>query len=216
MLRRNLPLSRTASPSNERLLENWSSPMREFSRLQNEMDRFFGNFMSSIFNAAESSLPGSSWLRSWNAPFMGAAMPSLPSTSVGTSMGEMPISFAPTMDVTETPSHYIVSWDIPGVSKDDIRMEVRDSQLIVSGQRKEEKHERATGREYHERAHGSFYRSFMLPADAEADRIEATYRDGVLSVVLPRIEMAKGRVIKIGDAPSKLLKQLEGSEKKAG
>lgn len=108
----------------------------------------------------------------------------------------------------------MVSFDMPGVKKEDIKIEVHGNQLVISGERQREVKEKdgeATLR--HERLHGKFERTFTLPSSINADKIEAHYEDGVLSVVLPKAEAAKGRAIQIQTGQSSFFNKLLGSKK---
>ena len=93
-------------------------------------------------------------------------------------------AFRPVVDVEETETHFMVSLDVPGVSKKDITIELRDNELLISGERK---------------SHGKFQRVLTLPTGIETDKIEAEHRDGVLTVALPKSESAKPRRIKISE-----------------
>jgi HSP20 family protein len=99
------------------------------------------------------------------------------------------LNFPPSCDVNETENHYMVSFDMPGVKKEDVKIELRSNQLRVSGERR---HEARSGRSY-----GKFERTFTLPATINADKIEAHYEDGVLSIALPKAESAKPKNIEI-------------------
>lgn len=113
---------------------------------------------------------------------------------------EMPSTWAPSTDISEAEDHYLLSLEIPGMKKDELKIEVIDNQVVISGERKtEEKHERK-GSLYSERRFGRFQRAFALPTHVDAGKIEAQYEDGVLNVYVPKSEAAKPRQIKIGDA----------------
>lgn len=123
--------------------------------------------------------------------------------------------FNPSCDVEETDTHYVFSFDLPGISKDDIKIEVLDNQLTVSGERKYERKDE-NNRHLVERHYGSFQRSFMLPGDVKSDNIEASYENGVLTLGVPKAEAVKPRQIKIGEGkPGFLGKLLSKDEKKA-
>jgi len=106
--------------------------------------------------------------------------------------------FAPNCEVDETETHYQLKFDIPGIKKEDVQIEVRDNQLLVSGERKEEVTEKHGKRHFTERNYGAFSRVFSLPATVKGDKIEASYTDGVLRIMLPKSESAKPRRIQIG------------------
>jgi HSP20 family protein len=109
--------------------------------------------------------------------------------------GYAPAGFAPSADVEETPTHFLLTLDVPGVPRDDLKIEVREDQLSITGKRRGE----------------AFQRAFRLPAQVDAHGIEAELRDGVLTVALPKAEEAKPRQITVGEAkgPGLLSRLLE-------
>lgn len=122
-----------------------------------------------------------------------------------------PRGFTPTCDVAETENHFMISLDIPGIEKKDLKVEVNDGQLTISGERKHEEIDEDKG-SYHrvERSYGRFERTFMLPTTVEANKIEAQYKEGVLRVALPKKEAAKPREITIEAKPSGFFDRLVG------
>lgn len=106
-------------------------------------------------------------------------------------------AWAPLVDITEDEHGYTVSADIPAVEKEDVKVSVENGQLVVRGERKREA--KVEGRKYHrtERSYGSFYRSFSLPDDADAQKVDATFKNGVLTIHLAKAEEAKPRSIDI-------------------
>ena len=107
--------------------------------------------------------------------------------------------WCPTCDVAENKDHYLVTLDVPGVPKDQIKIEMHDNVLTVSGERKSEARENTEGGRYIERHYGSFFRSFSLPIGVDSTKVEADYKDGVLKLYVPKAETAKARQIKIGE-----------------
>ena len=103
----------------------------------------------------------------------------------------------PAMDVLESKDAYLIRTELPGLRKEDIKLEVKDGMLILSGESKSEKP--AEGVEYRhvERVAAKFWRSFTLPETVKQDGIEATYKDGILEVRVPKAEAAKPRQIEI-------------------
>jgi HSP20 family protein len=103
----------------------------------------------------------------------------------------------PAVDVLESKDSYLIRAELPGMKKEDIKVEVKDETLVLSGERKSEK--LAEGVEYRhvERAAAKFWRSFSLPETTKPDSIEASYKDGVLEVRVPKAEEAKPRQIEI-------------------
>ncbi len=124
------------------------------------------------------------------------------------------VGFQPNCDISETKDHYLLSLDMPGVRKEDIKAEVQGNHLIISGERQREVKEgndEATLR--HERVYGKFERTFVLPTSISSDKIEAHYENGVLNVALPKTESAKGRVIQIQTGSNSFFGKLLGSKK---
>lgn len=105
--------------------------------------------------------------------------------------------WSPLVDITEDDKEYIVKAEIPEMKKEDIKINVHDDVLSISGERKYEKEEK--GKKYHrvERAYGSFMRSFTLPEDADGSKVNAEYKEGVLKVHLPKSEKAKPKAIEV-------------------
>ncbi len=125
--------------------------------------------------------------------------------------------FLPTCDITETKDHYLVSFDIPGVKKENIKIEVQGNTLVISGERKREMNESKTEAAIrHERIYGKFERTFELANSIDADKIEAQYDNGVLNVAVPKAESTKGHTVQIKTGEdgffSKLLSKKEGAK----
>jgi HSP20 family protein len=107
----------------------------------------------------------------------------------------------PAVDVTEEDNRYVVHADLPGLTKDDIEITYQDGCLTLKGEKKVEKKEEKkekNGRVYYrERFEGKFGRNIQLPEKIDADRIEASFKDGVLELVLPFTPEAQPRRIQI-------------------
>jgi HSP20 family protein len=103
----------------------------------------------------------------------------------------------PPVDILESKDSYLLRAELPGMKKEDFHLEVKEGTLTLSGERKSE--EPANGVEYRsvERVDGKFTRSFTLPQTVKHDGIEATYRDGILEIRVPKVEAAKPRQIEI-------------------
>lgn len=103
----------------------------------------------------------------------------------------------PAMNVTQDKDRYYVRAELPGIRTSDLKISVERNKLSVAGKR--EIQEEGDGVSYHrrERAGGSFSRSITLPDDLNADAVDASYRDGVLTIVLPKAETVKAREIKV-------------------
>jgi HSP20 family protein len=108
----------------------------------------------------------------------------------------------------------MVSFDMPGVKKDDINIEVQGNQLMVSGERfRETKRSDEDMALRHERTYGKFERVFMLPKSIESDKIEAQFENGVLNVAVPKTEVAKGKKIEIQSGDAGFFTKILGSKK---
>lgn len=106
-------------------------------------------------------------------------------------------NWAPAVDIAEDDRGYLIKIEVPGVKKEDVRVTVEDSLLTATGERKLEGGD--DGRRYHriERGYGSFSRSFSLPSDADASKVEAGITEGVLNIVIGKSETAKPRQIEV-------------------
>lgn len=109
--------------------------------------------------------------------------------------GEFRSAWHPAVDIAETENELIVSADLPGVNKEDIKVNVQNNVLTFSGERKQESKPEENNVHRLERSYGFFSRSFTLPATVKADAIKAVYKDGVLRLTLPKVEEAKPRQI---------------------
>jgi len=114
--------------------------------------------------------------------------------------------FSPSFDVKETPSAYVFCADLPGVKEDDLDISLTGNRITVSGHREEE--ERQEGESYFalERASGSFSRTFTLPEGVLADAAKADFKNGVLTVTIPKRPEAQAKKIAIGAADKKQVK----------
>lgn len=103
----------------------------------------------------------------------------------------------PKVDISETPQEYTVRAEIPGMRKEDTKVSVNNNVLTLSGEKKSEaRHE---DKKYHrvESYYGSFQRSFVLPDAIKADKVAAAFKDGVLTVTIPKSEEAKEKTVDI-------------------
>jgi HSP20 family protein len=108
--------------------------------------------------------------------------------------------WVPPVDLVEAEDHFVLKADLPGLSEEDVSIEVQDGSLTISGERKAEHEERARGWYRIERSFGRFNRSLTLPDGVDADRIEASFSHGVLEVRIPKPEERKPRRIEISSA----------------
>jgi HSP20 family protein len=104
--------------------------------------------------------------------------------------------WTPAVDILETENELLLKMDVPEVKLDDIQINLENQTLTVKGERK---FEQQAGRGYHriERSYGAFARSFTLPATVDTEQVRADYRSGVLTITLPKKEMAKPRQIRV-------------------
>jgi HSP20 family protein len=119
------------------------------------------------------------------------------------------VVFQPAVEMEETESHYLMNVDLPGVAKKDIQIELKNNQLHIWAERKNEK----KTPNYSERYYGKFHRVFTLPEGLESEKIEAQYQDGVLSLAVPKAEASKPRQIKITEGKSSFFGKLIGGNK---
>lgn len=106
-------------------------------------------------------------------------------------------AFVPAVDVSDDEKQYVVSVEIPGARKEDVHVELEEGVLTIRGEKKSEREQTQEKRRYVERSYGSFSRSFTLPRDADAEHLDATFRDGVLTVTIPKTEESKPRTIAV-------------------
>jgi len=116
----------------------------------------------------------------------------------------------PAMDLVESETHYVLRADLPGLTQEDVNIELEDNVLTLSGERKAENEEKTDGFYRLERATGAFSRSLTLPEGVDPDAVKATFANGVLEVRVPKPEQRKPRrvAISVGDQPQ----AIEGSE----
>lgn len=103
----------------------------------------------------------------------------------------------PAMDVIEAEDKVTVRVDLPGLSVDDVHVEVRDNTLTISGEIGDTVEREGERYHFRERSYGAFQRSLRLPSTLDADKVEASFENGVLSVVLPKLPEAQPKQIKV-------------------
>ena len=108
--------------------------------------------------------------------------------------------WAPPVDIYETDDAFVLKAELPGFNKEDVSIEMQENRLIIRGERKRETEAKAE--QYHrlERAYGRFERVFWLPTSVDSEKIQATFKDGVLELRLPKSEAAKPKRIAIAEA----------------
>lgn len=106
-------------------------------------------------------------------------------------------SFVPSMDITGDDKQYNISAELPGLSKDNVEIELNDDMLTIKGEKKSETKQQDQGRYHIERSYGTFSRTVRLPNDIDIDAVSADFKDGVLKITLPKSKEAKEKSKKI-------------------
>ncbi|MFO7845347.1 MAG: Hsp20/alpha crystallin family protein [Balneolaceae bacterium] len=106
-------------------------------------------------------------------------------------------SWMPSADITEDEKEYQILMDIPGMDKNDIKINIQDGRVSVTGERKTEEKKEKADLIRQERYYGSFYRSFKLPDKIKEDDIQASFKEGVLKLLIPKAEIVKPKSIKV-------------------
>ena len=120
--------------------------------------------------------------------------------------GENLRTWFPATDVSETPEHLVLRLEVPGLSRDQIKISVENNVLTVRGEKQQESTQENENYYRSERSYGSFERSFTLPAHVDFEHVQATLESGVLELRLPRREEARPREIQIQGGESKQIK----------
>jgi len=101
------------------------------------------------------------------------------------------------VDIAENKDDFLVTAELPGLKKDDINISFKEGALIIEGERKDEKETKDIHYHRLERRQGKFYRSFNLGSKVKVDKIDATYKDGILTIKLPKVEEVKPKQIEV-------------------
>ena len=151
----------------------FASQLRTFRRMSEEMDRMFDRAFGNFALGSRSRFG------------------EMPSTGVD--------YWSPRIEAFQKDNQFIVRAELPGLKKDDVRVNVSDDSITIEGERKQEFEDDRNGVFHTERSYGSFYRQIPLPEGAIGDKAEATFKDGVLEVKLdaPPREVTRGRSIDI-------------------
>ncbi len=107
-------------------------------------------------------------------------------------------AWAPALDVQENKEQFTVNLELPGLKREDISVKIENGTLVISGERKAETVSEGTEVHRRERYYGKFSRALTLPTAVAADKVKAAYKDGVLTVTLPKAEEAKPKQIDVG------------------
>jgi len=105
--------------------------------------------------------------------------------------------WTPAVDIVENNDNYILRAELPGMSKDDVKITLENNLLTIRGEKKNESEKKEGNYHRVERSYGSFERSFTIPGTIKADNIDAQYKDGVLTLTLPKAEEAKPKLIDV-------------------
>lgn len=150
----------------------------EFDRMLDQFDQMMGEF--------------------WRRPFSGVlpSFPSLlrPSRSL---LGESLTLRVPAVDLYEEEDEVVLKAEVPGLSKEDLKIDLTDSMLTISGEKKKEEEVKEEAYTYSERSYGAFSRSLQLPCAVKADKAKATFKNGILEVKLTKTEDAKKRHVTV-------------------
>lgn len=122
----------------------------------------------------------------WNRFFSGSSLPEI-----------MPFAWAPTADISETKDKLIVKAELPGLEAADVQISLSGDLLTIKGEKKKESEEKDEHHYCLERYSGQFQRSFRLPVEVQADKIEAKFEKGVLTITMPKTAQAKRKEVKI-------------------
>ncbi|NUO82863.1 Hsp20/alpha crystallin family protein [candidate division KSB1 bacterium] len=106
-------------------------------------------------------------------------------------------AWEPAVDISETADEYQIHADLPGLTKDEVKINYEDGVISIRGEKKQEKEDKQKNYHRLERSYGMFERSFRLPNRVEIGKIEAKFKDGVLTLRLPKSEEAKPKEIPI-------------------
>jgi HSP20 family protein len=150
--------------------------LRPFESLRREIDRLFDDF---------------EW-GSWRSPFRRALFDVEPFLR-----GEVKWGKVPAVDVVDTATNYEITAELPGLDEKDIEVKFSDGTLTIRGEKKEEKEEKKKDYFMSERHYGSFQRSFTVPDGIDPEKIEAAFKNGVLTVTLPKTAESQKTVKRI-------------------
>lgn len=105
--------------------------------------------------------------------------------------------WTPQVNISEADHEYVITAELPGLKKEDVKITLEDGVLTLQGERKQEKEEKGTRYHRVERAYGSFVRSFTMPDVIDDAKVATEFKDGILSIRLPKSEKAKPKVIEV-------------------
>jgi HSP20 family protein len=152
---------------------------RPFDSLRREVDRLIEDFGNGF----------------WRSPFRGLDV--APSRNI-----EASLSAAPAVDVSETDKAYEITAELPGMDEKNVEVKLANGVLTIKGEKRDEKEEKRKDYYMRERSFGSFQRSFQVPDGVDADKIEANFKNGILTVTLPKSPEAQKAEKKIAVKPA--------------
>jgi HSP20 family protein len=106
-------------------------------------------------------------------------------------------AWSPPVDIYETDDALVMKAELPGFSKDDISIEMKENTLVIKGERKREDEVKEGSYHRTERVYGAFQRSFLLPTTVDQEKVRAAYKDGVLELRLPKVQAAQPKRIAV-------------------
>ncbi len=151
-------------------------PWRPFESLRREIDQLFDEFDGGV----------------WRWPFRRSLFDIEPFRRTEAVFGAIPA-----VDVVETDKAYEITAELPGMSDKNVEVKLADGVLTIKGEKQEEKEEKKKDYYLHERNFGAFQRAFQVPDGVDADKIEASFKNGVLTVTLPKSAEAQKTAKKI-------------------
>jgi len=164
-------MTETATKAPVKTTSEGSTPQvwRPFETLRGEIDRVFTDFD-----------------RHWRSPFRKSMFDVEPFLR-----HEMTWATAPAVDVAERDAAYEITAELPGMDEKSIEVQIADGNLTIKGEKKEEKEEKKKDYYVKERYFGSFERSFRIPEAVDVDKIESNFKNGILTVILPKKPQAQ-------------------------
>ncbi|UYL08541.1 Hsp20/alpha crystallin family protein [Bdellovibrio sp. SKB1291214] len=122
--------------------------------------------------------------------------------------------FSPACEIVEADNHFYMSMDLPGLKKEDVKIDITENVLTVSGERKRETNSSDSQKfQLFERRYGYFKRCFTLPSSVNTSQVEARYENGVLELYIPKLDAAKPRQIQIQTGKTGIFERLLGNKK---
>src|SRR5262249_43554774 len=124
-------------------------------------------------------------------------------TRTGSTLGTM--RWTPQIDISQHDNELVVRADLPGLSKDDVKVDVTEDAITIQGERRREHEEERGGVYRSERSYGHFYRVIPVPEGAKTDQAKASFKDGVLEITMPvpAEQATRGRRLEITEGPAK-------------